>query len=222
MARSLSRLQYDRRKYRMDELPDGIAIEPIMGCNLRCPMCPVPTSTTAMDGRTPTVMPLDLYRRIIEQISDRPRSVLLTIMGEPLLHPRILDFVRLAKAAQHHVGLITNGTKLTRDVSTALLDAGLNYLAMSIDGFNKDTYESIRIGARHSAVMQEPYGIADLEIFRPDVGEVFPGDGHSFSGFTYVLDTRRIPNGMHTIDVLVTDTAAHAAVLGTRSVKVMN
>ncbi|HEV3485149.1 MAG TPA: hypothetical protein VG106_07060 [Vicinamibacterales bacterium] len=53
MTSSLSRLQYDPRNFRMDELPDGIAIEPIMGCNRRCPMCPVPNATAAMDGRRP-------------------------------------------------------------------------------------------------------------------------------------------------------------------------
>ena len=151
---SSSRLQYDRRDHRMDELPEGVAIEPIMGCNLRCPMCPVTDAPASMDGRTPTLMPLDLYTRIIEQISDRPRSLLLTILGEPLLHPRILDFVTIAKSAGHHVGLITNATKLTPQVSTALLDAGLDYMAVSIDGWTKEIYESIRIGARHEAVLQ--------------------------------------------------------------------
>ncbi|HEV3485150.1 MAG TPA: hypothetical protein VG106_07065 [Vicinamibacterales bacterium] len=58
---------------------------------------------------------------------------MLTVMGEPLLHPRTLEFVRVAKGERHHVGMITNGTKLTRDVSTAP-DAGLNYLAISMDG----------------------------------------------------------------------------------------
>ncbi len=135
-----SRLKYDRRDYHMDALPKGIAIETIMGCNLRCPMCAVPNPETEMNGRKVTLMSRDLFQKIIDQISDRPRAVMLTIMGEPLLHPQIVDFVSITKQAGHHAALITNGTKLTREKSIALIEAGLDHLTMSVDGLTKATY----------------------------------------------------------------------------------
>jgi radical SAM protein with 4Fe4S-binding SPASM domain len=152
MARPQSIVEFDRRMYRMSDLPDEIAIEPIMGCNLRCLMCPVTDAPVAMNGRTPVVMKLDVYRRVLAEIADRPRSVLLTILGEPLLHPKIVEFVKLAKGDGHHVGLITNGTRLTTPLATRLIDAGLNVLIMSVDGLTKRTYEALRVGARHEMV----------------------------------------------------------------------
>ena len=146
-------IEFDRRNPRLPDLPLEMQIEPVMGCNLRCPMCPVTELPDSMHGRTPTLMSLEIYRRIMDQISDRPRSILLTILGEPLLHPRIVEFITLAKERGHHVALITNGTKLTRALACRLLDARLDVLTMSIDGFTKQTYESLRVGAKHDAVL---------------------------------------------------------------------
>lgn len=152
MPLSRSIVEFDRRNHRLTELPDEIAIEPVMGCNLRCPMCPIADVPASMNGRTPVLMKPEVYRRILEQISDRPRSVLLTIIGEPLLHPKIVEFVKLAKDDRHHVGLITNGTRLTRPMVTRLIAAGLDVLIMSVDGLTKRSYEAMRTGARHEVV----------------------------------------------------------------------
>jgi len=58
--------------------------------------------------------------------------------------------------------------------------------------------------------------------FRPDVGETYPGDEHSFSGFNYLLDSHLLPNGNHVLDVEVTDSASQTTLLGARSVLVQN
>jgi radical SAM protein with 4Fe4S-binding SPASM domain len=166
MTRSRTLIEFDRRNPHLRVLPDEIQIEPVMGCNLRCPMCPVTEAPAAMNGRTPVLMTPETYRRILQQIGDRPRSVLLTVFGEPLLHPRIEEFVRLAKQDRHHVALITNGTKLSRDVAGALMDAGLDVLTMSIDGLTKETYESLRIRGRHEVVFGNLRGLVAQNVER--------------------------------------------------------
>jgi hypothetical protein len=65
-------------------------------------------------------------------------------------------------------------------------------------------------------------GTADAGSFRPDVGEAHPGDGHSFSGFSYSLDTCRLANGAHTLDVTITDSASRRVDLGARTIVVNN
>jgi radical SAM protein with 4Fe4S-binding SPASM domain len=147
-------LQFDRRDPVLDELPDEVAIEIIMGCNLQCPMCPVSGLPQSMNGRRQTLMSADVYQRVIDQISDRPRSIVLNVFSEPLLHPRLVEFVRIARARGHHVGLNTNGTKLTRDYSARLIDAGLNALIVSIDGFGEATYRYMRSGADRETVVR--------------------------------------------------------------------
>jgi len=151
MALSESLLQFDRRNPDLAELPDEVAIELVMGCNLRCPMCPVSGLPHSMNGRRPTMMTEDRFRRVIGQISDRPRSILLNVFGESLLHPKFVEFVRIAKAPGHHVAVISNGTKLTRALSGAIIDAGLDACTISIDGIAG--YRRMRVGADLATVL---------------------------------------------------------------------
>lgn len=159
MGISRGLLLFDRRDPRLHELPDEVAIEIVMGCNLRCPMCPVSGLPSSMNGRRATMMDADVYRRVVEQISDRPRSILLNVFGESTLHPDLIEFIRIAKAPGHHVALFTNGTKLTRTYSANVIEAGLDALTVSIDGLQDDTYRGMRVGANRSAVLRNLRGL---------------------------------------------------------------
>jgi radical SAM protein with 4Fe4S-binding SPASM domain len=153
MAISQGLLEFDRRNPRLDELPNEVAIEIVMGCNLRCPMCPVSGLPHSMNGRRPTLMTAAVFNRVIDQISDRPRSILLNVFGESLLHPQLVEFIRIAKTPRHHVAIITNGTRLTPAYAGQIIDAGLDALTVSIDGLRHDTYAGMRIGAEMGAVV---------------------------------------------------------------------
>jgi MoaA/NifB/PqqE/SkfB family radical SAM enzyme len=153
MGISRGLIEFDRRNPRLAELPDEVAIEIVMGCNLRCPMCPVSGLPHSMNGRRPTMMSAEIYQRVIDQISHRPRSILLNVFGESLLHPRLLEFIRIARQPGHHVAIITNGTKLTPAYSAGIIEAGLNALTVSIDGLQPDTYKDMRVGADMAVVL---------------------------------------------------------------------
>ena len=144
---------FNNRIFDFDEIPNYILLETFMGCNLRCAMCPVPNSVQSMNGRTPTAMSREVFSEIISQVSDKPRSIHLTQLGEPLLNPNIVDFVNQAKENGHKVGLTTNGTRMTTDMARGLLQAGLDLVIFSFDGATKNTYESIRKGAQYENVL---------------------------------------------------------------------
>jgi hypothetical protein len=65
------------------------------------------------------------------------------------------------------------------------------------------------------------HGRAEWGWPRPDVGELFPGPGHSFCAFGYVLDTRTLSAGTHTVEVVIVDTASHRAALEARTITVV-
>jgi len=152
-------LCFNRREWVLRDLPDLIMIESVMGCNLRCGMCPVPQSKTTMNGRAHAVMSPETFRRVLDGISDRPHSIFLNQMGEPLLNKSICEFVALAKAAGHTVAITTNGTLMREDVARGLLSAGIDHVTFSVDGFTAKTYESIRVGADYERVR------ANIEMF---------------------------------------------------------
>ena len=68
----------------------------------------------------------------------------------------------------------------------------------------------------------QPLGSAERGCFRPDVGEAYPGEGHSFGGFSHVLDTCRLMNGPHTLDIRIVDDASRRVDLGARTFVVAN
>ena len=94
-------------------------------------------------------MPMDLFCTVVKQFAAaKGHSVMLSAFGEPLLDPYLIDrvaFVREFPAIQN-IGFSTNGSLLTSEKYRALAEAGLKNLSISIDGFQRETYEKIRVG----------------------------------------------------------------------------
>jgi radical SAM protein with 4Fe4S-binding SPASM domain len=83
-------------------------------------------------------------------------------MGEPLLNPNIVDFIKKTKAKGHKVELTTNASLLNRDLAEQLVNSGLDKIIFSIDGYSKKTFESIRIGASHAQVVNNIENFIDI------------------------------------------------------------
>jgi MoaA/NifB/PqqE/SkfB family radical SAM enzyme len=75
------------------------------------------------------------------------RLVHLQGWGEPLLHPRFLDMVRVAKAARCQVGFTTSGMRLDERTAEGILDARADLVAVSLAGATAATHEAIRVRA---------------------------------------------------------------------------
>jgi MoaA/NifB/PqqE/SkfB family radical SAM enzyme len=67
--------------------------------------------------------------------------------GEPLLQPKLIEWVTEAKSAGCATGILTNGLLLGEHAARRLIDAGLDWLCVSIDGATAEQYESIRKGS---------------------------------------------------------------------------
>ena len=74
-------------------------------------------------------------------------------IGEPLFHPKTVDWIRQVKQLGVKVELITNGTILTEKKSRQLIDAGLDVLWVSLDGATPETYADIRLGAELPTIL---------------------------------------------------------------------
>jgi len=133
---------YKRREVVCSSLPVRLWIEPTNACNLKCIMCP-----RGMPGYSRGYMDINLFKRIMDEAKSFVYSIFLCLGGEPLLHPELATMVRYAKSVGISSRLFTNATLLTRERVTALLQAGLDYISFSFDGYDKKTYEKIRVGA---------------------------------------------------------------------------
>jgi radical SAM protein with 4Fe4S-binding SPASM domain len=134
---------YRKKRTTLPYLPIRLWVEPTSVCNLRCVMCPNKDLPKDQKG----FMDLGLFQKIIDEAKDFVFDVHLLHRGESLLHP---DFFRMVRTA-HEAGIVTsfhtNGTLLDEDRSRRLIEAGLDQFAFSFDGFDAESYESIRVKA---------------------------------------------------------------------------
>jgi len=134
---------YRKKRTRLDYLPVRLWVEPTSVCNLRCVMCPNKDLPKAQKG----FMDFALFKKVIDEAKGFIFDVHLLHRGESLLHPDFFDMVRYAHEAGVATRFHTNGTLLDEDKSRRLIEAGLDQFAFSFDGFDAETYESIRVNA---------------------------------------------------------------------------
>src|SRR5579871_5408056 len=121
--------------------PAHMKIELTNYCNLACPMCPHEQMERAVGYMKP-----ELFRRVIDMASPELEFAYLHHLGESLFHGRIGDFIRYGRSKGVAMGLSTNATYLDGRKARVLLESGLDFLVISLDGATPDTYARIRVG----------------------------------------------------------------------------
>ncbi|MDN3513524.1 MAG: SPASM domain-containing protein [Candidatus Brocadia sp.] len=140
----------------ISKFPIHMDIEITTLCNLLCPMCPRTMMITQNNFSNSGIMKFEDFRNIIDQcVVHGLYSIKLNYLGEPLVHPNIVEFVKYAKdKGIADVMFNTNGALLTDKLSSGLLNAGLDKLFLSFDSPYKGQYEKIRIGAQFENVLR--------------------------------------------------------------------
>ena len=121
-------------------------IEVNSGCNLDCPIC-FADSGHQPDGFSLTREQVEAGLDAFVAAEGRPEVVMLS-GGEPTIHPRLLDFVRLAN--DKGVGLVTvntNGIRLAHDPAFATALAAIEprpRIYLQFDGLRERTHLTIR------------------------------------------------------------------------------
>jgi radical SAM protein with 4Fe4S-binding SPASM domain len=92
-------------------------------------------------------MDLPLFREVIDEARGFVFDVNLIHRGEGLLHPEFARMVKYSHDAGIHTKFHTNATLLDEARSRALITAGLDQISFSFDGYDRKTYESIRVNA---------------------------------------------------------------------------
>jgi hypothetical protein len=96
-------------------------------CNMKCSYCPHPTSK-----RKKGLMTEETFIKCMKLVKKTgQKDARLYAFGEPLLHPELLRFIRIAREYVDEVELSTNGVYLTRRMAIDLKEAGVTYLVIS-------------------------------------------------------------------------------------------
>ena len=85
---------YNENAVSGDFFPVYYGIEVTRQCNFRCIMCPNQQFAKNQKGH----MDIDLFNKIIHKIAPYAEIVKLHWIGEPLLHPQIIDLIKIARS----------------------------------------------------------------------------------------------------------------------------
>ncbi len=125
-------------------------------CNFSCRMCQYSFSVSKeYQINNYGHMPSNVFQKAIDTIPGRP--VISITGGEPLLHPKIGEYIRYIKNKDLFCILTTNGWLLD-DHIPMLCNTGLDMLIVSIDG-PEDVHDSIR---KHGSFQKAVLGIENL------------------------------------------------------------
>ena len=155
--------------------PSKLFLEVTTRCNLSCKMC---VKQSCDNGIASGDMSISTLERLKPAIADLD-EVIISGIGEPLLHPQLETFIREIKAAlpaSGSVGLQTNGTLLTRPMIERLLSVDIDTICVSVDAVTPDLLSSIRTGAQFDQLVNALSilnATKHLVFFPPSVGVQF-------------------------------------------------
>ena len=159
---------YDTKRKKLAEViplaaPFTVYIEQTKYCNFKCFYC-IHSTRDEADGEFRALghrmqhMDEVFFEKIIRELKEFPQDgikrIVFSGLGEPLMNPRLPDYVRMVVEAgiAGRVEIITNGLLLTPEKSRALVAAGITNINISVQGLDAAGYEEtcgIRIDFEH-------------------------------------------------------------------------
>ncbi len=124
--------------------PLQVNIELTSQCNLKCKMCY--RNYEDINSRE-GCLGLPEIENIVQQCKEMQVPSIWLSGGEPLLHPDILDILKLfGSVGSVDYWMVSNGLLLNERIISEILDSGMTWLSISIDAATAKTYKEIRGG----------------------------------------------------------------------------
>ncbi|MFW5489594.1 MAG: radical SAM/SPASM family putative metalloenzyme maturase [Desulfovibrio sp.] len=129
--------------------PACIQVEVTSHCNMRCAMCMKQAEGAEIRK---THLPFDLFKKLAPALP-QCRALVLSGIGEPLLHPHLPEmaaFARERMAADAMIGFQTNGLALDEELAERLVESGVNTVCISVDTLDSTKGTGELHGQAHS------------------------------------------------------------------------
>ncbi|MBI4557225.1 MAG: radical SAM protein [Candidatus Hydrogenedentes bacterium] len=132
-------------------LPYILNLDTLNGCNLKCPFCP---TGTGQHERPKARLPLEHAKNVIDAVKDHVLEVRFYNWGEPFLNPNIFEIIRHAREAGLYTIINSNFSIRVDHLAEKILDSGLDFLSLSVDGLEQGTLEIYRRKANSELVFE--------------------------------------------------------------------
>ena len=127
-------------KFRYPDIPHYIQIETTIACNATCWFCPQKHAT-----RRPMFMKEEVWKKIIDETRELGITYRPFILNEPFIDKRMAFIVRYIKEdPTASVEFNTNGEPLTPKRADEIIEAGVDIIRFSVDGYKRETFNEAR------------------------------------------------------------------------------
>lgn len=117
-----------------------VAWETTRNCNLNCLHCRAAATRGPYSGELDTPAAF----RLLDQIAELGRPIVILTGGEPLLRPDIFDIARRGTELGLRMVMAPNGTLITEAVALQMKAAGIQRISVSLDGSTPETHDRFR------------------------------------------------------------------------------
>lgn len=130
-------------------LPVKATIDPASICNLQCPLCPTGTGTIRLKQ---TMMNFTDFKSYLDKLHFI-KSLSLYNWGESFLNQEIFEIIRYAKSKKIVIDIDSNfSLNFSNGDLLNIIECGLDYLQISLDGASPATYNKYRKGGDFNLV----------------------------------------------------------------------
>mgnify|MGYP001208639572 FL=1 len=117
-----------------------VVMEVFGGCNYTCQMCP--QSNPGRGANFTRKMPLAKFEKILDQLVPKYGNPQINLegSGEPTMAKDLFDYVKAVKKRNLKCFMYCNGARLKGEFMKKVIDAGIDFIRISVIGYNRDLY----------------------------------------------------------------------------------
>jgi heme b synthase len=117
-----------------------VAWETTRNCNLACVHCRASATTGPYTGELDT----EEAFRLLDQIAEIAKPIIILTGGEPLLRDDIFDIAEYGTQKGFRMVMAPNGTLVTEDIAKKLMTVGIKRISISLDGATAESHDRFR------------------------------------------------------------------------------
>lgn len=117
-----------------------VAWETTRNCNLACKHCRASADNGPYDGELDT----EAAFRLLDQIAEVGKPIVILTGGEPLLRSDIYDIAGYGNGLGLRMVMAPNGTLITREHARKMAKAGIQRISVSLDGSTREIHDDFR------------------------------------------------------------------------------
>jgi len=117
-----------------------VAWETTRSCNLSCVHC----RASAVNGPDQHELDSEAGYRLLDQIAEVAKPIVILTGGEPLLRPDIFELAAHGSRLGLRMVMAPNGTLVTADIAARMRDTGIKRVSISLDGADAQSHDRFR------------------------------------------------------------------------------